>query len=114
MSQTSAEYSRRYKERHPERVKESQRKWREANHAYVLQDKRRRNRALRGQINAPTRPRPEFCETGCGRRATREDHDHATGVFRWWLCNRCNLCLSAFGDSLEAAEVVIARLRSLL
>jgi len=27
------------------------------------------------------------------------DHDHKTGEFRGWLCNRCNTALGLLGDS---------------
>ena len=29
------------------------------------------------------------------------DHDHATGRFRGWLCNSCNLAFGYFGDNVE-------------
>jgi ssDNA-binding Zn-finger/Zn-ribbon topoisomerase 1 len=38
----------------------------------------------------------------CGsNRNMRYDHDHATGKFRAWLCNRCNVLLGNVGDSTE-------------
>jgi hypothetical protein len=29
------------------------------------------------------------------------DHDHVTGLFRGWLCVKCNLGLGNLGDSVE-------------
>ncbi len=42
------------------------------------------------------------------------DHDHATGLMRGWLCGRCNRGLGAMGDTLAAAERLIAYLRGLV
>src|ERR1700722_4580616 len=45
-----------------------------------------------------TRKKPTFCEA-CGTpeavvgRTLCFDHDHATGLFRGWLCFNCNLVL---------------------
>lgn len=53
--------------------------------------------------NAP-RPKPDRCEA-CGvlgsdtRVGLCYDHDHATGNFRGWLCNRCNLVLGLVKDN---------------
>jgi hypothetical protein len=33
--------------------------------------------------------------------AEHMDHDHASGVLRAWLCQRCNMGLGLFGDSAE-------------
>lgn len=43
-------------------------------------------------------PRPDKCEVcGEGGRICL-DHCHKTGVFRGWLCNRCNLFLGKVKD----------------
>ncbi len=52
---------------------------------------------------AATRPRPMFCECcgnhGAEKRGIVFDHDHSTGLFRGWLCNRCNRVLGMCGDN---------------
>ncbi len=47
----------------------------------------------------PTRPKPDTCEN-CGRSGKRlvNDHCHATGRFRGWLCNRCNVAIGLLDD----------------
>ena len=68
------------------------------------------------RLPEPTRPEPGGCEI-CGAdsgprfRHLALDHDHETGAFRGWLCNRCNVAIGALGDTLEALERVVAYLR---
>lgn len=54
---------------------------------------------------APTRLEPALCEC-CGKKPERRslnlDHCHATGVFRGWLCQRCNTGLGLLGDTIES------------
>lgn len=63
-------------------------------------------------LPAPTRPSPDVCEC-CGKsqheyfKALALDHCHSTGVFRGWLCNRCNLALGALGDSAEGVKRMV-------
>ncbi len=61
----------------------------------------------------PTRPEPEFCEnTACRKTETAKDrtgktkplsndHCHATGKFRGWLCNSCNYAAGRSADSVS-------------
>lgn len=45
------------------------------------------------------RPKPDTCEI-CAERATIVwDHCHATGVFRGWICDRCNKTLGHVKDN---------------
>ncbi len=75
----------------------------------VLQ-KARRGRGL----PEPTRPQPTHCELD-GRPLEpgkiHLDHDHTTGAFRGWLCNRCNLALGHLGDNIKGLERALAYLR---
>jgi hypothetical protein len=59
--------------------------------------------ALKGP--QPTHPNPGQCEI-CDRlesesknRSLHRDHDHETGIFRGWLCTRCNVALGLFEDN---------------
>lgn len=66
-------------------------------------------------IPLATRPCPEHCEN-CKRKLepgkkTHLDHDHTTGKFRGWLCNKCNLGLGALGDSIAAVEHTLEYLK---
>lgn len=47
------------------------------------------------------RPRPDQCEV-CGAMGTIcLDHDHKTGKFRGWICNRCNVAIGMVKDNSE-------------
>jgi Recombination endonuclease VII len=65
------------------------------------------------------RPRPSVCdvchETGYGRGNKPEagicfDHDHATGVPRGWLCDRCNKVLGLVKDDITLLANLIGYL----
>lgn len=67
-----------------------------------------RERLLRKREAILGRKRPSTCEIcgsdGCGRGNKPEsgicfDHDHATGVPRGWLCDRCNKVLGLVYDN---------------
>lgn len=62
-------------------------------------------------LPTPTRPRPELCEAECGRKATHLDHDHATNMFRGWICHKCNVGIGMLGDDAAGVEKAIAYLR---
>lgn len=92
-----------------EKIRDSQRAYYIAN----PEAQRRRSRVRLG-IPEPTRPRPTLCEI-CGkpphRIALGADHDHKTGKFRGWLCQRCNTGLGFFGDSLRNVLKIVKYLR---
>lgn len=53
-----------------------------------------------GHTFQPTRPKTDVCEL-CGETGvTVYDHDHTTGIFRGWICYRCNIGLGAFKDTV--------------
>jgi glycine/D-amino acid oxidase-like deaminating enzyme len=110
-----------------ERLRESRRKWREANPEAHKESLRRYHQRKpsphHGYTPAQIRERLQ-AQGGCcalckstdpGKRDWQGDHDHATGVFRAVLCNRCNLGLGLFADDpdrLHAAAEYVARHRA--
>lgn len=65
-----------------------------------------RQRLYRG-LPLPTRPCPERCEC-CdglpGKKALNLDHDHETGLFRGWLCSKCNAAIGGLGDTIKGVK----------
>ena len=56
--------------------------------------------------------KPDQCD--CCRTSERKlviDHDHATGLFRGWVCEPCNLGIGRLGDNIEGVEKALAYLR---
>ncbi len=57
---------------------------------------------LKGCTNPPTGAPPPVCSL-CARPPKKVelsiDHDHETGLFRGWLCIRCNTALGTLGDN---------------
>jgi hypothetical protein len=41
------------------------------------------------------------------------DHDHETGRFRGWLCNRCNTAFACFGDNEDGLIRALSYVRGL-
>jgi hypothetical protein len=117
---------RRYRARHPERIRimvrdnlrrrraadpgyaaAARKKWKTANPEKVKEQVRRYSRKLRGQIEAPTHPCPAVCEAcsqSPGKKPLAEDHDHQTGRFRGWLCHKCNLAFGLLGDDFSSIQ----------
>ena len=68
--------------------------------------------ARRAKIEAGAdRTPPQHCDI-CSDHVARPvfDHCHATGRFRGWLCDRCNLTLGKVKDSAELLRKMIAYL----
>ena len=74
-------------------------------------------RKLREKRNADaTRPRPEKCEicktdASFLRRGIVYDHNHQTGKFRGWLCDRCNRVLGLVEDNIEILGSMVTYLK---
>ncbi len=86
------ENAKRYGRAHPEAKKASRRK-------------------QLGILEAPPYKAPSVCEA-CKRqfpssKETHLDHCHATGFFRGWLCQNCNLALGLVGDSAEGVRKLL-------
>jgi hypothetical protein len=66
-------------------------------------------------IPVATRPAPRACENCCrvfkSGHDCHLDHDHKTGKFRGWLCNRCNRGLGYFDDCIEGLQQAIRYLQ---
>lgn len=67
----------------------------------------RNTRVARGVARPDASRRPsagqlcEICGGLGGARGLHLDHDHATGLFRGWLCNRCNSAIGHLQDDPE-------------
>lgn len=55
-------------------------------------------------IEIAGRVRPTICELCEESAKTVFDHDHATGKFRGWICDRCNRVLGSVKDSIPLLE----------
>ena len=125
-----AAQNRRRKVRRREHIRAQQKAWRlrniekcrkrEATYARSWRMKNREAQRIRmarfkaklreQQLAKAGRPPSEFCEL-CGEKArTVYDHDHDTGSFRGWLCDRCNRTLGQVHDDIELLGKMIAYL----
>ena len=100
------ENGKRFDEANPEYDKNWQKK-----NAKYLRDYNRKRR-----YSEPTRPEPDNCEC-CNihisklRTSLHFDHDHETGKFRGWLCDRCNRGLGYFDDSIDIVKLLLKYLQ---
>jgi hypothetical protein len=107
--------ARRHRERNLEAVRERDKLAARARRAADPEGQRRRNQAYvarqrEQRIEIAGRPPPERCEL-CGEVAeTKFDHDHATGAFRGWICDRCNRTLGQVHDDIHLLAQMIAYL----
>lgn len=65
-----------------------------------------RNGYLPPPLERDCPPRPasgccEACGAGVGIAELRLDHDHYTGKFRGWTCQRCNVGIGVLGDTVD-------------
>lgn len=135
---TTAERNRRYRLRHPEKIRAWKRAYYQRHKARIQQKNRdyyARNRSAvkdrakarynpeaekrrawrRAGLPQPTRAKPKLCEC-CGakphsRKGLALDHCHKTNKFRGWLCHRCNLAIGALGDSVAGLMRAVRYMR---
>jgi hypothetical protein len=109
---TRAEISRRYRERHPEKMKEAQKKYRDANKQYMSE--RQRKYQLRDKYGITDEDYNNMFISQDGKCAicgTSDqtgkwqrfgvDHCHKTGKVRALLCNECNRGMGLLKDNAE-------------
>lgn len=78
---------------------------------------RAHRRVTRGVRPADATRRPgvhqrcQICDGTGGARGLHLDHDHATGVFRGWLCSPCNSAIGYFADDPERCALAAQYLR---
>lgn len=96
----------------PERFREYNRAYRARNVEKERERAQKKNWAKLGNPQ-PTRPRPLTCECcgGTNWRSLALDHCHKTGIFRGWLCDKCNLAIGKLGDTIEAVQKVMDYLK---
>lgn len=116
------EQGRRYAAKHPETAEKSSAKYRSENADKIrdrARDSKRRMRLINPEMEKARlakfyakreseksliagRERPAVCDI-CGEfnRQICFDHCHSTGLFRGWLCDRCNKTLGIVKDSPE-------------
>lgn len=101
-----------YKRRHPERDKESRKRWREKHRAEILEKKRQARYGLSPEAYAQLwKSQGGLCAICLTVPPEHVDHDHATGEIRGLLCQRCNMALGLFKDDTEILERAIFYLR---
>jgi Recombination endonuclease VII len=103
------------------KVREANSRWRIKNKPYhnkfnkawkKAQGKNYYREKLRYTIYKPTRKEPLNCEA-CGvpfasmKKGSQCDHDHATNLFRGWLCVNCNVALGYAKDSRVILQKLI-------
>jgi hypothetical protein len=87
--------------------------------AQAIRNKAFKARTRANQEQLMGRPRPMFCELcqqegyNLGRKPSIVfDHDHATGLSRGWLCDRCNKALGLVKDSTSLLRKMIQYLET--
>lgn len=62
--------------------------------------------------NKAGRPKPEKCELCDSSGIICFDHNHETGEFRGWICERCNTVLGKVKEDINLLNLLISYLNS--
>lgn len=97
----NADNKRTWRKQNPERNATNIARWRKQNAVYVTTYRSIYHHKVTEQLAG--RPRPKYCEVcrETSNKALCFDHDHKTGLFRGWLCHRCNFVLSYTNDTTK-------------
>ena len=104
------EKNRRYRLRHPERVKEQHKKQNLKNLGMRQTKEWRENSAqirLRKLEAIAGRKKPEQCELCGSPDRIFFDHNHLTGNFRGWICSQCNSAIGYAHDNPAILQKMI-------
>lgn len=74
--------------------------------AQQIRNKRFKEKLKQERLKNST-PQTEFCEICRKITTTVWDHDHKTGLFRGWLCHRCNRTLGQVQDNSNLLNQMI-------
>lgn len=98
--------NRKWAAKYPDEASRRSAKWQKENPERARMRSLRYKRRVMGIPEAPYSC-PTLCEN-CLKPPTKGgmhlDHDHITGKFRGWLCNKCNRGFGHFGDTLEGMQ----------
>ena len=58
------------------------------------------------------RKRPDKCELCGSKEKICFDHNHKTGKFRGWICDKCNKALGLVKDNVQTLELMIKYIKN--
>lgn len=58
-----------------------------------------------------TRPKPEQCEVCDSKEKICLDYNHKTGIFRGWICHKCNVSLGMANDDINILKKLVKYLK---
>jgi hypothetical protein len=93
--------SRAWYHRNKEQARATAKAWKLANPERVDIMRRKHLRKKYGATNPTGETKVGLCEVCEELKKLYYDHDHATGEFRGWLCNTCNMLLGKFEKMMQ-------------